>query len=247
MSHNWKQCVALYLEEYEELVLECYWTARSKEKMVNNRHRFFCIHCKESHKDKNTTSYHRMFRLCPVYKGTKALKMYPTWDKSEQGEKQRIGLKYGKRDSPTVPTALTPSMRPPPLNLDGDAASTDCGDAVSAVESSPPYNARLPRVHLNQSVRSSKKRNLASPSVDQRPPPPRKSTAIPDDKYEVPPPKRSKSVTPAPPEGSRSQRSLEEHHPRVSSPSEDTAPTEDNTYDSPTSQHPNDDVGFKIV
>lgn len=107
MSHNRKQCVALYLEEYEELVLECYWTARSKEKMVNNRHRFFCIHCKESHKDKNTTSYHRMFRLCPVYKGTKALKMYPTWDKSEQGEKQRIGLKYGKRDSPTMPTAPT--------------------------------------------------------------------------------------------------------------------------------------------
>ena len=62
MTHNRKQCVALYLEEeYEHLVLECYWTARSKEKMANNRFRFFCIYCRESHKDKNTTSYHRMF------------------------------------------------------------------------------------------------------------------------------------------------------------------------------------------
>ena len=173
--------------------------------------------------------------------------MYPTWDKSEQGKKQRIGIKYGKRDSPRVSTAPPPSRRPPPLNLDGEATSTKCDDAVLAAETSPPYKSRLQPVRLNQSVQPSKKRNLASPSVDQRPPPPRKHTAIPLDKYEVPPPKRSKNGTHLPPERSKSQVSFEEHHPRVSSPSESLSPTADTAPDSPTSQRPNEDVGFRIV
>jgi hypothetical protein len=49
MTHNRKQCIAFYLEEeYEQLVLECYWTARARVKGPNNRYRFSCIHCKES-------------------------------------------------------------------------------------------------------------------------------------------------------------------------------------------------------
>jgi hypothetical protein len=139
MIHNRKQCIALYLEEeYEQLVLECYWTARARVKMPNNRYRFTCIHCKETHKDKNTTSYHRMFKLCRVYEGSKPLKMYPTWDKSEQGEKQRIGLKFGKRDSPPTSSTPSPATRPPPLDLDDEGASTDCTDGVSAGETTPP-------------------------------------------------------------------------------------------------------------
>jgi hypothetical protein len=52
---------SLFGKKYEQLVFECYWTSRSKEKMTNNRYRFFYIHCKDSHKDKNTTSYHKMY------------------------------------------------------------------------------------------------------------------------------------------------------------------------------------------
>ena len=53
MTHIRKQCVAPYLEEeYEQLVLECYWTSRLNVKMTNNMYRFSCVHCKESQKDK---------------------------------------------------------------------------------------------------------------------------------------------------------------------------------------------------
>ena len=150
MTHNRKQCVSLYLEEeYEQLVLECYWTACSKEKTANNRYRFFCIHCKESHKDKNTTSYHRMFKLCNVYKDTASLKMYPNWDRSEQCEKQKLGMKYGKRHLPPLCTAPPLTTRPPPLDLDGEATSTECTDVVSAAEPSPPYKSRIQPVRLN--------------------------------------------------------------------------------------------------
>jgi hypothetical protein len=38
---------------------------------------FSCTFCKELHKDKNMTSYHRIFNLCKVYKEPVALKMYP--------------------------------------------------------------------------------------------------------------------------------------------------------------------------
>jgi hypothetical protein len=62
MQQNRKNCAAIYTEEeYEELVLEAYWQARDKIKMANNMYRFNCIHCRESHKDKNIVSYHRMF------------------------------------------------------------------------------------------------------------------------------------------------------------------------------------------
>jgi hypothetical protein len=244
MMHNRKQCVALYLEEeYEQLVLECYWTARSKEKSANNRFTFFCIHCLESHKDKNTTSYHRMFKLCNVYKGTATLKMYPIWDKSEQGEKRRIGLKFGKHHSPQLCTAPPLATRPPPLNLDGEAASTECLDVVSAADTSPPPKPRIQPVRLNHSTKPSKKRNTASPSVDQRPPPPRKYTSTTLDKYEVPapgcpPPKKSKKSQQVPPARVKSRVSFDERLPRVSSSSQSM---------SPPLQDPNAEDGFRIV
>lgn len=85
MTHNRKPCVILYLEdEYKQLVLECHKKAKAKEKVGNNRYRFSCIHYNMSFKDKNIISYHIMFKLCPMYKGTKLLKMYPTWDTSDQ-------------------------------------------------------------------------------------------------------------------------------------------------------------------
>ena len=81
----------------ETLTVEAYWESRViSTKFDNGRHLFSCIHCKETHLSKNMTSYHRMFNQCKVYKGTVALKMYPTWEKSNHGELHRIAKKYGK-------------------------------------------------------------------------------------------------------------------------------------------------------
>ena len=98
MTYNRKPCAALFLEsEYEALILEAYSESRvTTERLKNGRYPFSCIFCKERHKDKNMTSYHRMFNLCKVYKGAAALKMYPTWEKSDHGELNRIARKYGK-------------------------------------------------------------------------------------------------------------------------------------------------------
>ena len=98
MTHNRKPCAALFLEEdYDRLTLECYSKARvTTERLKNGRFPFSCIFCKEIHKDKNMTSYHRMFNLCKVYKDPHALKMYPTWEKSDHGELNRIAKKYGR-------------------------------------------------------------------------------------------------------------------------------------------------------
>jgi hypothetical protein len=98
MTYNRKPCAALFLEsEYEALILEAYSESRvTTERLRNGRYPFSCTFCKEVHKDKNMTSYHRMFNLCKVYKGPAALKMYPTWEKSDHGELNRIARKYGK-------------------------------------------------------------------------------------------------------------------------------------------------------
>ena len=133
-------------------------------------------------------------------------------------------MKYGKRHSPQLCTAPPLATRPPPLDLDGEAASTECTDDVSAAETTPPCKSRHRPVRLNQAARPSKKRNLSSPSVDQRPPPPRKYTAPPLDKFEVPPsaecppPKKTKKSTQLPPDRNKSWVSLDERLPQVSSP-----------------------------
>ena len=113
MTHNRKPCAALFLEEeYDRLTLECYSKAKvTTERLKNGRFPFSCIFCKEIHKDKNMTSYHRMFNLCKVYKDPHALKMYPTWEKSDHGELNRIAKKYGKvfqqHIAPKSPTRRT--------------------------------------------------------------------------------------------------------------------------------------------
>ena len=58
-----------------------------------------------------------MFNLCKIYKGDKPLKVYPTWEPSEHGEKTRIVAKYGKVSSP--PRASIASLKglPSPLDL----------------------------------------------------------------------------------------------------------------------------------
>lgn len=98
MTHNRRQCAALFLEtEYDELTIEAYSQSRvTTERLKNGRFPFSCIHCKVVQKDKNMISYHRMFNLCSQYKGIAALKMYPTWEKSDHGELSRIAKKYGK-------------------------------------------------------------------------------------------------------------------------------------------------------
>lgn len=252
MTHNRKQCVALYLEEeYEQLVLECYWTARARVKGPNNRYRFCCIHCKESHKDKNTTSYHRMFKLCRVYEGTKTLKMYPTWDKSEQGEKQRIGLKYGKRDSPPLSSTPSPATRPPPLDLDEQAASTEFTDSASAAESSPPPN--LPVVRPQQSQRPSRKRPLHVFFDDQAPASARKHITKPPGSGATPtskstPPSKSISRTSKPPlQPSRMAAQSEEQRHQVIPPEESKSHTLDSDPSSPSSNCPIQEVQFRVV
>ena len=99
MTYNRKPCAALFLEpEYDALILEAYSKSRvTTERLKNGRYLFSCIFCKEIHKDKNMTSYHRMFNLCKVYKEHVALKMYLTWEKkSDHGELHMITKKYGK-------------------------------------------------------------------------------------------------------------------------------------------------------
>ena len=143
MKQNRRTCAAIYCEEeYERLVIEAYWQSRSKTMMANNRYKFECIHCKESHKDKNTVSYHRMFNLCKVYKGEEPLKMYPTWEPSEHGEKARIALKYGKVSSPTTHTAPQSQKIPPPLDLAVPSAKKR-RLPVRTVEHAPPTKKRI--------------------------------------------------------------------------------------------------------
>ena len=233
MSHNRKQCVALYLEdEYEQLVLECYWTARARVKGPNNRYRFSCIHCQESHKDKNTTSYHRMFKLCRVYEG-KPLKMYPTWDKSEQGEKCRIGLKFGKRNSPPMSSTPSPATRPPPLDLDEEG---ECTDAVSGAETSPPHSMRAGR---SQSQKPSRKRPLPVHFADQPLPPPRK--------YVTNPSKTVNTATKPPLQPSRLALPSEEHPQQLIHPTESNPVSAASDPGSPSSSCPLQEVEFKVV
>ena len=106
MTYNRKPCAALFLEsEYDALILEAYSKSRvTTERRNNGRYPFSCIFCKEIHKDKNMTSYHRMFNLCKVYKEPVALKMYPTWEKSDHAELNRVAKKYGKIFALNVPT-----------------------------------------------------------------------------------------------------------------------------------------------
>ena len=106
MTYNRKPCAALFLEaEYDSLILEAYSESRvTTERLKNGRYPFSCIFCKEIHKDKNMTSYHRMFNLCKVYKQPAALKMYPTWEKSDHAELNRVAKKYGKVFAFSIPT-----------------------------------------------------------------------------------------------------------------------------------------------
>ena len=112
MTYNRKPCAALFLEpEYDALILEAYSKSRvTTEKLKNGRYPFSCIFCKEIHKDKNMTSYHRMFNLCKVYKEPSALKMYPTWEKSDHAELNRVAKKYGRDFA--LPLPPKPSAAP---------------------------------------------------------------------------------------------------------------------------------------
>ena len=100
--------------EYQHAVLEAYWQAKGKVKLWNNMYHFHCIHYKTSLKDKNTVTYHKMFNLCKVYKGSKPLKMYPTWEPSEYGEKAKIAAKYGKVSFPPLLSVSSSTPLPPP-------------------------------------------------------------------------------------------------------------------------------------
>ena len=144
MKQNRKPCAVLFEEEeYEQAVIEAYYQSKEKVKLPNNRYPFSCIHCKTSHKDKNTVSYHRMFNLCKVYKGDKPLKMYPTWEPSEHGEKARIAAKYGKVSSPPNSSVASPIDLPPVLDLDAKPSRKRALNRVSAEHSPPPKKRKV--------------------------------------------------------------------------------------------------------
>ena len=84
--------MALFLKaDYDALTFEAYSKAIvTTERLKNGMYPFSCIICKEIHKDKNMTSYHRIFNLCKVHKEPIALKIYPTWEKSDYGVLIRI-------------------------------------------------------------------------------------------------------------------------------------------------------------
>ena len=105
MTYNRKPCATLFLEaEYDALILEAYSKSRViTKRLKNGKYLFSCIFCKEIHKDKNITSYHKMFDLCKVYKEPAALKMYPTWEKNDHAELNRVAKKYGRDFSLTMP------------------------------------------------------------------------------------------------------------------------------------------------
>ena len=117
MKQNQKPCAVLFKEhEYEQVVLEAYWQTKGKVKLPNNMYHFHCIHCKTFLKEKNTVSYHKMFNLCKVYKESKPLKMYPTWEPNEHGEKAKIAAKYGKVFSLPLLSVHSSTPLPPPFN-----------------------------------------------------------------------------------------------------------------------------------
>ena len=97
MTHNRHVCAVLYEEEeYEALVLECYWQSKTNVKHSNNRYIYKCIYCSQQFLDKNGISYHRLMNLCKSWNGPGVLKMYPTWTRSNNSELKRIALKFGK-------------------------------------------------------------------------------------------------------------------------------------------------------
>lgn len=104
------QCKALYTEpEYEELVVDAHHKCKRPwlSKDFNNGHRapFFCMYCDDNFKDKNSLSWHRFRSVCANYKGTKLLKIYPTWGKSEISELKRLRSKFDIEE-PEMPEDL---------------------------------------------------------------------------------------------------------------------------------------------
>lgn len=171
MKQNRKNCAAMYTEEeYEELVLEAYWQAKDKIKQANNRYRFICIHCRESVKDKNTVSYHRMFNLCKSYTGEKPLKMYPTWEPSNHGEKQRIAAKYGKASSPHASHSPSPASFPPALDLGGGSST-----ALATVPAEQGTASRKRKLPTRTAAPPSAGRTRTTTAEIPPPSPPRKT------------------------------------------------------------------------
>ena len=80
MTHNRRACATIFLEaEYDDLTIEAYSQPRvTIKRSKNGMFPFSCLFCKVIQKYKNMISYHRMFRLCKVYKGFAPLKIYPT-------------------------------------------------------------------------------------------------------------------------------------------------------------------------
>lgn len=96
-------------------------------------------------------SFHIIFKVCNMYKGTKPLKIYPTWNRSKHQEKQRMNLKYIKRGSPPISYISFSARRPPSLNLNEEAIFMNNTNVVIIAETSPIFNPRVEHVRQHHS------------------------------------------------------------------------------------------------
>ena len=241
MKQNRKDCAVLFEEgEYEQAVLEAYWRSRSKVKMPNNRYPFLCIHCKASHKDKNTVSYHRMFNLCKVYKGDKPLKMYPTWEPSEHGEKARIATKFGKVSSPPHSSVASHKELPPPLDLDVQPFRKRTL-LVKYAEHEPPLKKR------SQKIKDTTRHLVVlRPPSKTKDPLARALAKVDVPKFSMsPPPSRRKMKATRPPQPQ--PVSSEEHVDPFSSHSEARSGIKERNSNSPTVTPSIEEVEFRVA
>ena len=105
-----------------------------------------------------------------MYRGHKPLKMYPTWEPSNHGEKHRIANKYGKATSPHGSGSQTPSNLPPPLDLDAHTIYSPAVASVPAEQCPTNRKRKLPaKVVVRAKAVRSKDRDMP-PLPQPRPP-----------------------------------------------------------------------------
>lgn len=108
MRHNKHVCVVLYEdEEYETLVLECYWQSKTNVKYSYNCYIYECIYYSQQFLDKNGILYHKFMNLCKSWNGSGVLKMYSTWTRSNKSKLKRVALIFGKDTNTPVKSSAT--------------------------------------------------------------------------------------------------------------------------------------------
>ena len=79
--------------------------------------------------------------------GSKPLKMYPTWEPSEHGEKTKITAKYDKVSSPPLSSVISSMPLPHPLQLK-PTISKKRTLSVKLAEQEPPKKKTHPDIEV---------------------------------------------------------------------------------------------------